>query len=54
VNYLGEVTDEGVRTAYGQKYERLVALKAQYDPTNFFCLNQNIKPTQEAATSKSA
>jgi FAD/FMN-containing dehydrogenase len=54
VNYLGEVTDEGVRTAYGQKYERLAALKAQYDPTNFFCLNQNIKPTQAAATSKSA
>jgi len=53
VNYLGEVTDEGVRMAYGQKYERLAALKAKYDPTNFFCLNQNIKPTQ-AATSKSA
>lgn len=52
VNYLGEVTDEGVRMAYGQKYERLAALKAKYDPTNFFCLNQNIKPTQ--ATSKSA
>jgi FAD/FMN-containing dehydrogenase len=53
VNYLGEVTDEGVRMAYGQKYERLAALKAKYDPTNFFCLNQNIKPTQ-AASSKSA
>jgi FAD/FMN-containing dehydrogenase len=53
VNYLGEVTDEGVRAAYGQKYERLAALKAKYDPTNFFCFNQNIKPT-EAATSKSA
>jgi FAD/FMN-containing dehydrogenase len=53
VNYLGEVTDEGVRTAYGQKYERLAALKAKYDPTNFFCFNQNIKPTQ-TATSKSA
>jgi len=53
VNYLGEVTDDGVRMAYGQKYERLAALKAKYDPTNFFCLNQNIKPTQ-AATSKSA
>jgi len=53
VNYLGEVTDDGVRLAYGQKYERLAALKAKYDPTNFFRLNQNIKPTQ-AATSKSA
>lgn len=24
--------------------ERLVALKNKYDPTNFFRLNQNIKP----------
>jgi len=44
VNYLGEATDESVRTAYGNKYERLAALKAKYDPTNFFCHNQNIKP----------
>lgn len=31
--------------AYGAaKYERLKALKRAYDPTNFFRLNQNIKP----------
>ena len=50
VNFLGEVTEEGVRTAYGNKYPRLAALKAKYDPTNFFCFNQNIKP-KSAATS---
>jgi hypothetical protein len=33
-----------VRSAYGENYARLVALKAKYDPTDFFCLNQNIKP----------
>jgi FAD/FMN-containing dehydrogenase len=30
--------------AYGANYERLAAIKKKYDPTNFFCLNQNIKP----------
>ena len=45
VNYLGEGEGEArVRAAYGSNYERLVALKIKYDPTNFFRLNQNIKP----------
>ncbi len=45
VNYLGEVDEQGIRSAYGPKYERLALLKQKYDPTNFFCLNQNIKPS---------
>lgn len=49
VNYLGQEADEGaerIKAAYGaKKYERLVALKHQYDPTNLFRMNQNIKPT---------
>ena len=46
VNYLDK--DEGearVKAAYGPNYERLVAVKKKYDPTNFFRLNHNIKPT---------
>ena len=42
---LGEEGEELVRTSYGAaNYDRLVALKTTYDPTNLFRLNQNIKP----------
>ncbi len=42
---LGEEGEDLVKSAYGANYERLVALKNKYDPTNLFRLNQNIKPT---------
>jgi FAD/FMN-containing dehydrogenase len=45
VNFLGEEREGQVQAAYGVNYERLVALKNKYDPTNFFSLNQNIRPT---------
>jgi FAD/FMN-containing dehydrogenase len=44
VNNLGEEGEERVRAAYGDNYERLVALKNKYDPSNFFRLNANIQP----------
>ncbi|MDQ5861736.1 MAG: FAD-binding oxidoreductase [Actinomycetota bacterium] len=45
VNFLMEEGEERVRQAYGaDKYDRLKTLKRKYDPTNFFTLNQNIKP----------
>ncbi|WP_340146463.1 BBE domain-containing protein [Halomonas sp. PA16-9] len=45
VNFL--TGDEADRTAfaYGASYERLVALKKKFDPTNLFRINQNILPT---------
>lgn len=45
VNFLD--ADEGadrIRAAYGPSYPRLVELKKKYDPTNFFRMNQNIRP----------
>jgi FAD/FMN-containing dehydrogenase len=40
-------SDEGidrVKAAYGENYQRLVALKRQYDPDNLFRMNHNIMP----------
>jgi FAD/FMN-containing dehydrogenase len=44
INFLTQ--DEAVRVAfaYGGVYPRLAALKRKFDPTNFFRMNQNIKP----------
>ena len=39
-----EEGEERIRATYGANYDRLVAIKNQYDPTNFFRVNQNIKP----------
>ena len=45
VNFLADEGEAGVRSAYdGNTYARLQNLKAQFDPTNFFHLNQNITP----------
>jgi FAD/FMN-containing dehydrogenase len=46
VNHLD--AEEGttrIHSAYRRGFDRLVALKNKYDPTNLFRLNQNIRPT---------
>ena len=51
VNYLSEgEADDRVRAAYGPNHARLVALKNKYDPTNFFRVNQNIRPAAPATS----
>jgi FAD/FMN-containing dehydrogenase len=48
VNFLADEGEAGVREAYpGPTWERLAAIKARYDPTNLFRLNQNIPPTKD-------
>lgn len=45
VNYLGDdEPGDPVVAAYGPNYKRLQEIKTKYDPTNFFHMNQNIKP----------
>lgn len=44
VNFMMEEGDQRVQSTYGPNYERLVSVKAQYDPDNFFRVNQNIPP----------
>ena len=45
VNDLGDDEPERVRSAYGANFDRLTAVKAKYDPENFFRGNQNIATT---------
>lgn len=45
VNYMSE--GEDVHTAYNDaRYQRLAAIKAQYDPANLFRFNHNIPPAK--------
>lgn len=41
---LLEEGDAAVRSSYGSNHARLARIKAAYDPTNLFRLNQNIAP----------
>ena len=40
--------EEVIKTAFGPNLARLAAVKRKYDPTNFFRVNQNIKPGGQA------
>jgi hypothetical protein len=47
VNFMGDEGQAQIRQAYpGVTWKRLTAIKARYDPSNLFRLNQNIPPKQ--------
>jgi FAD/FMN-containing dehydrogenase len=45
VNFMTEEEGGRVESAYGESYQRLVALKDRYDPENLFRFNQNVRPS---------
>jgi FAD/FMN-containing dehydrogenase len=48
VNFLGDEGVDRIRSAYpGSTWDRLVAVKTRYDPSNLFHLNQNIPPSND-------
>jgi FAD binding domain/Berberine and berberine like len=49
VNFMSGDEQSRVPEAYHQRWERMVAIKSHYDPSNFFRLNQNVPPRQLAA-----
>jgi FAD/FMN-containing dehydrogenase len=45
VNFMMEEGFDRVQSTYRSNYDRLAKIKKKYDPTNFFRVNQNIKPS---------
>ncbi len=44
INFMDGDDQKRIKTNYRGNYDRLAAIKATYDPTNVFHLNQNIQP----------
>jgi len=44
VNFMMEEGQGRIEATYRDSYKRLTEIKKKYDPTNFFRVNQNIKP----------
>ncbi|MGH3146526.1 MAG: FAD-binding oxidoreductase [Rubrobacter sp.] len=44
VNFMMEEGQERIRSTYRENYDRLAEVKNEYDPHNFFRVNQNIEP----------
>jgi len=48
VNFMMDEGEDRVKATYRDNYDRLSAIKAKYDPDNFFRVNQNIRPRAQA------
>jgi hypothetical protein len=48
-NFISDEGASGIEAAYGDRLERLTALKDLHDPRNFFRMNANVAPTPVGA-----
>jgi hypothetical protein len=49
INFMSGDEQDRVPEAYHERWDRMVAVKSQYDPNNYFRLNQNVPPRKPAA-----
>jgi hypothetical protein len=50
VNFMMDEGQERVQASFRDNYARLSLIKAKYDPTNFFRVNQNVRPAVAAVS----
>jgi FAD/FMN-containing dehydrogenase len=48
LNFTGDEGEERIQAGFGDNYDRLAAVKAEWDPDNVFRQNHNVKPLAEA------
>lgn len=51
VNFMSADEQDRVPEAYQERWDRMIAVKSHYDPSNFFRLNHNVLPQQPYAKS---
>lgn len=44
INFMMEEGQDRIKSSYGENYQKLAKIKAKYDPSNFFRVNQNVVP----------
>ena len=49
LNFIGDEGEDRIQAGFGDEYDRLAAVKAEWDPDNVFRQNHNVQPRAEAA-----